>query len=158
VTWGFYTVRGRRQVDPPVTGTAMQAVFAMLVTVPIAAATGDLHLDVSAAAFGSLVYIALGASVAAMILWNYGVVRTGPNAAGASLNLLPVFTAAIAAVLGAPLVPVQFIGGALVLVGMWFVTGKPAAPPGAADRADGVDPQGPADPPSPSGPVVSGRG
>ena len=121
VTWGFYTVLGRRQADPPVTGTAMQAVAAALVLLPIAAATGDLRLDVTPPALASLLYIVLGASVLAMILWNSGVTRTGPNAAGASLNLLPVFTAAIAVVLGAPLVPVQLVGGALVLVGMRFV-------------------------------------
>lgn len=126
VTWGFYTVNGRRLADPPITATAMQAVFAMLVTLPIAGVSGGLHLELSGGAWASLLYIALGASVAAMILWNFGVGRMGPNVSGASLNLLPVFTAGIAAVLGSPLVPVQFIGGALVLVGMWLVTRKPA--------------------------------
>ena len=133
VAWGFYTVNGRRQLDPPITGTAMQAVIAALVTTPIAAATGGMRVVLSAPALASVGYIALGASVAAMILWNFGVTRVGPNAAGASLNLLPVFTAGIAAVLGAPLVPVQLVGGLLVLVGMWLVTRRPGRPPAPPD-------------------------
>lgn len=122
ICWSIYTVRGRAVVDPPLTSSTMQVAFASLITLPLAAISGGLSLDISPTALASILYIAIFASVGALVAWNFGVARVGPNAAGVYLNLLPVFTALLAVLFGAPLTLAQIFGGILVLGGMVLVT------------------------------------
>ena len=77
------------------------------------------RLKVTAASLTSLAYVALFPSVVAYIFWNRGVREVGPNAAGVTLQLMPIFGALLAAAfLGERLAGHHWLGGALVLSGI----------------------------------------
>lgn len=74
-------------------------------------------------AFLMIAYIAIGASAIGYTLWNLGVLRIGPKAAGYFGNLYPVFGAMLGiVVLGEPLQGYHAIGGAVVLAGILLAT------------------------------------
>lgn len=74
-------------------------------------------------------YIAVAASAIGYTLWNIGVLRIGPKAAGYFGNLYPVFGALLGIVLlGEPLHGFHAVGGAVVLAGILLATLRPAAP------------------------------
>lgn len=123
--WGAYSVLLRRcpaDIDPLVllTGTVAAGVVLMLpIWIWLGAPVPPLRLSIVAA----LAYIALFASVLAFLAWNRGVSLIGPARAGAYLNLLPVFGAALAvALLGEQVEPYHLIGAALVFAGLFLPT------------------------------------
>jgi drug/metabolite transporter (DMT)-like permease len=87
-----------------------------------------------AAAWGELGFIALGATVAGLLLWSVAVARIGPGRAGLLLYLEPVAGVTGAAVfLGERLSAGMAAGGALVMLGVtlaWWAQRGPA-PEGA---------------------------
>ncbi|WP_156786361.1 DMT family transporter [Microterricola viridarii] len=133
LSWTGYTLVGRRLTTPPVTATAVQAVFAVILLAPFVALFG-LQLPADAAGFAGLAYIILFPSVAAYALWNLGARRIGPARAGVFLNLLPVFTVLISVLLGQALTPALIAGGVLVLAGI-VLTSRPARRGGARGGA-----------------------
>ena len=122
VLWSLYTANGGRGAAPPITATAIQAVIGALVLVPIAAATGELRVELSPQVIGAVIFVAVFPSLVSMSCWNWGVARVGPVAAGVTLNLLPVFAAAAEVALGGSITWMQVIGGALVLGGVALTT------------------------------------
>jgi drug/metabolite transporter (DMT)-like permease len=67
----------------------------------------------------SVSYIAVFASVAAFLLWSYGISALGPTRSGQFILLMPVFGVVLAAVtLGETPTPAEACGGALVLAGI----------------------------------------
>lgn len=135
VSWTAYSLVGRRVRTPPVTATAVQAVFAIVLMIPFVVVFG-LQLPTDAAGFTGLAYIILFPSVAAYALWNIGAARIGPARAGIFLNLLPVFTVLISVLLGAELVPAIIIGGALVLVGVYLTSRQKRTPREPAEASE----------------------
>jgi drug/metabolite transporter (DMT)-like permease len=87
-----------------------------------------------AAAWGELGFIAVGATVAGLLLWSVAVARIGPGRAGLLLYLEPVAGVTGAAVfLGERLSAGMAAGGALVMLGVtlaWWAQRGPA-PDGA---------------------------
>ncbi len=138
LVWTAYSLIGRRVKTPPVTATAVQAVFAIVLMLPLVLAFG-VQLPTDAAGFTGLAYIILFPSVASYALWNIGAGRIGPARAGVFLNLLPVFTVLISVLLGAELSPAHLVGGVLVLAGVYLTSRRkrPAesAAPGVAQAA-----------------------
>ncbi|WP_236637997.1 DMT family transporter [Mangrovicoccus ximenensis] len=68
-----------------------------------------------------MAYVGLFAALAAFILWGYGVRIKGPDAAGLYINLIPVFSAALAwLLLGEALTHGQAAGAALILLSLWL--------------------------------------
>lgn len=135
LVWTAYSLIGRRVKTPPVTATAVQAVFAIVLMMPFVLAFG-VQLPTDAAGFTGLAYIILFPSVASYALWNIGAGRIGPARAGIFLNLLPVFTVLISVLLGAELSPAHIVGGVLVLAGV-YLTSRRKRPP-AGSPAPGV--------------------
>lgn len=73
-------------------------------------------------------YTAVAASAIGYTLWNVGVLRIGPKAAGYFGNLYPVFGAVLGIVLlGEPLHGFHAVGGAVVLAGIVLATLRPRA-------------------------------
>ena len=133
LAWTVYSLISRRLVTPPITATAVQAVFAVVTMLPLIAVTG-VSLPSSAGGALGLAYIVVFPSMAGYALWNIGAARVGPSRAGIFLNLLPVFTVVIALMLGATLEPAAAIGGSLVIAGVYLTlhqrrsnTGRPDA-------------------------------
>ncbi|MGR0318295.1 DMT family transporter [Agromyces sp. ZXT2-3] len=128
--WTVYSIIARRLATPPITATALQAVFATVTMLPVIAATG-LTTPSDAGGALAVAYIVLLPSVAGYALWNAGSASLGPARSGVFLNLLPVFTVVIALLLGRPIDPAAIIGGAVVLAGV-YLTVRVARPPTAA--------------------------
>ncbi|EGG94354.1 hypothetical protein IMCC1989_59 [gamma proteobacterium IMCC1989] len=74
---------------------------------------------------GSLIilYVAIFPSIFAYLFWGYGIKQLGPNIAALSCYLMPLFTALLAIpLLGESLHTYHLIGGAFVLIGLYFGT------------------------------------
>jgi drug/metabolite transporter (DMT)-like permease len=81
----------------------------------------------------AIAFTVLGSTVLGNMAWNYAVQQLGATRTAAYTYLQPVVAVAIAAVLlRERLAPVQFLGGAVVLVGLLLYT-RPRAPRLAAD-------------------------
>lgn len=122
VAWTAYTLLGRRLGVPPLASTAVQVLLTTLVLTPLTLAAG-LTAPPDAASWWSVLYIALGPSIGSYVCWNLAVARVSPTVAGVSMNLVTVFTLAIAALLGRPPTLVQLLGGALVIGGVLLASG-----------------------------------
>lgn len=144
VCWAVYTVVGGNasRALSPLAATTASAVLVMPLLVLIGALellaqpAGAVGPFTPAAVLGIL-YVGVVASVVAFLAWNAGVGRLGAARGAIFLNLVPLFTAAIAVpVLGEGVVVAQLFGGLLVLAGVTLVSwpargeGKRAVPPG----------------------------
>jgi drug/metabolite transporter (DMT)-like permease len=75
----------------------------------------DVHINWGWPLVAALVYVAVGPSLLAYRCWGLGVQRVGPNIAGFFVNLIPVFTATLSAlVLGE--MPQVYHAAAFVLI------------------------------------------
>ena len=126
ICWACYTVLCRRLIRyPPLRLTAAGAIAGTLLLAPLAAVEASLiglgHPGVGT--WLAVVYLAVGPSALAYLLWSYGLQVISANHAGAFLNLIPVLGLALAAlVLGERPPPPALAGGALVLTGVWITT------------------------------------
>jgi drug/metabolite transporter (DMT)-like permease len=123
VLWALYSVLLRRRPAglPPLVLLAATVLIALLLLLPVYGLElwSGARLQVTTASLVSLAYVALFPSVLAYIFWNRGVREVGPNAAGVTLQLMPVFGALLAtAFLGEQLAGYHWLGGALVLSGL----------------------------------------
>jgi len=76
----------------------------------------------------ALAYVAVFPSVLAVLFWNHGVRAVGPTRAGVMLNLVLVFSTALAvAFLGETVEGYHLAGAALVLGGIYLTTRGPAS-------------------------------
>ena len=137
LAWTVYSLISRRLETPPITATAVQAVFAVATMLPVIAITGVSLPATGAGALG-LAYIVIFPSMAGYALWNIGASKVGPARAGIFLNLLPVFTVIIALAFGVTLEPPAVIGGALVIVGVYLTLHVRRSESGRADAASGL--------------------
>ncbi|MBG2984127.1 DMT family transporter [Proteus mirabilis] len=71
---------------------------------------------------GLVIFAGVGASILAPYLWILGVMKLGANTTSIFMNLIPLFTAMIAvAVLGEEMHSYHFIGGGVILLGIFLV-------------------------------------
>ncbi len=78
-------------------------------------------LDLGLEAAGVFVYVAIFPSILSYLFWGYGVKVLGPNIAALSCYLMPLFAALLAVpLLGESLYHYHFIGGALILLGLYL--------------------------------------
>jgi hypothetical protein len=119
--WTTYAIIGRGIKTPPITATAIQVVMSVLILVPVMAVTGFTATPDASGVFG-IIWIMIFPSALAYLLWNVSVEKIGAARTGIFLNVLPVFTALIAVILGATLGLWQVVGGAVVLLGVWLTT------------------------------------
>lgn len=126
VSWAFYTVLCRQLAGyPPMRLTAAGALAGTAMLVPLATleATQVGVGPATAATWLTVVYLAVGPSALAYLLWSYGLQAISANQAGAFLNLIPVLGLVLAAlVLGEQPEPLALAGGALVLLGVSLTT------------------------------------
>jgi drug/metabolite transporter (DMT)-like permease len=137
LAWTVYSLISRRLRTPPITATAVQAVFAVITMLPLIAFTG-VSLPSSGAGALGLAYIVVFPSMAGYALWNIGASKVGPARAGVFLNLLPVFVVVIALAFGATLEWPTVIGGVLVIAGVYLTLHVRRTTPGPSDAANGL--------------------
>jgi drug/metabolite transporter (DMT)-like permease len=123
ILWALYSVLLRRRPAglPPLVLLSATIALALLLLLPVYALElwSGARLRLSTESLASLAYVALFPSVLAYIFWNRGVREVGANAAGVTLQLMPVFGALLAvAFLGERLAGHHWLGGALVLSGI----------------------------------------
>jgi drug/metabolite transporter (DMT)-like permease len=123
VLWALYSVLLERRPAglPPLVLLSATIALALLLLLPLYALElwSGARLRLTVESLASLAYVALFPSVLAYIFWNRGVREVGPNAAGVTLQLMPVFGALLAtAFLGERLAGHHWFGGALVLSGI----------------------------------------
>ncbi len=126
--WGVYSVLLKRR-PPELDGIAFLFVISLAGTVLIlpAFALEAWHSPPrwpGPQGVAAVLYVGLGASVAAFICWNRGVAVVGANAAGFTLHLLPAFGTLLALVfLGESFHLFHAAGIATILAGVAVATG-----------------------------------
>lgn len=102
---------------PPLQLLYLQIVAAVIMLLPLYLMTPKTGL--TAANLPLVGYAGLMASMVATLMWMHTVARIGPSRATMFLNLMPLFTAAIAAVaIGETLAAYHAVGGVLTVAGV----------------------------------------
>jgi drug/metabolite transporter (DMT)-like permease len=124
VTWGMFTVQGKRMASgysalvSTTAGTASAAVMLVPVVVVEVLVTGVPSFD--AASLGAVLYLGVGASGIAYGLWNLALRHVDASVAGPFINLVPVIGVALALLIGETMSLLQFVGGLTVVAGVWM--------------------------------------
>ena len=121
--WALYSVLLlRRPADlPPLALLSAITLLGLVLLLPLYGLEllAGRRMTLGVESVAGLAYVSLFASVIAYICWNRGVRELGPSPAGVMLNLMPVFSAALAiAFLGERLAGYHWAGAALVLCGI----------------------------------------
>jgi drug/metabolite transporter (DMT)-like permease len=122
--WGIYSVLLKRR-PPQLGGIAFLFVIALLGTAMLAPALAveGLRLPRTGPETAAVLYMGLGASLAAFICWNRGVAVVGANAAGFTLHLLPAFGTVLAILfLGETFALFHAVGIAVIIAGVVLAT------------------------------------
>lgn len=124
--WAGYNVLGRKLMPAHTSGLANTAgiMVAGALVLVFAAGLADAPLALPGARAGAaLLMMAIGGSVLAYLFWNVGLARLGAGRTALFLNLVPVSSMLIAAVMGAMPSSAQLFGGAVVIaavsLSMW---------------------------------------
>lgn len=126
--WAIYSVCLRWR--PPMhwlSFTYCLAVVSTLATLPFFAAEqiAGARLEPTALTVLVLGYVAVFPSVVGFAAWSRGVEILGPTRSGATMHLIPLFSALIASVaLGEQLMGYHVAGFALILVGVWMSSAR----------------------------------
>ncbi len=132
VCWSTYTILGRIAARrfTPMASTTIASMTGMLMLLPFAIwrLPGSTGYNLPFA--GHILYLAWGATVAGFFLWSRGLHRLGASRAAVFINLVPVFSVALAALfLGERPTWLQVLGMGIVLGGVFLAgTAKSATP------------------------------
>lgn len=124
ICWSVYTVLGRRALarfSPLATvmwATVLGAVPLVVVAMP---AGWEWLAAASPVLWAAILYLALLGSVVALLTWSWSVRDLGAARAGQFTYLVPIWALLLAAlVLDERPLPLQLVGGGLVLTGIWL--------------------------------------
>src|SRR5919198_86739 len=109
----------------PLRVTAWMAFFGGLALLPLGlpALATTTPSSITPLIAAAIAFTVLGSTVLGNMAWNYAIQQLGATRTAAYTYLQPVVAVAIAAVLlGERLAPVQFLGGAVVLLGLLLYT------------------------------------
>lgn len=124
VTWGIFTVQGKRMSSDHswLVSTTAATGAAVLLSVPLTA--GEIVFEgmphFTASGIASVVYLGLFAQAIAYALWNLALQHVDGSVAGPYVNLVPVIGVMLALAAGETLTPLQIIGGMTVATGVWL--------------------------------------
>jgi len=136
--WAVYSilVKATSGLFPPNGAFAVTVLAAVALLLPCAAAewaVGRRPTGVTWADGAGVLYIGVFASIAAFLSWNRAVSVLGPSRCASFLNLIPLFSAALAAAFASASVePYHAFGAALVIGGITLASRskpKPATQP-----------------------------
>lgn len=125
VCWVTYTLGAQRFPHfSPLRYTALSCAFGAISILGILAARLALGWSVLPAApvvfhaWWAVIYLVAGAAFVAVLGWNAGIRRVGPQGGVLFINIVPVTTMAIGAVQGHPVSSAAVVGAALVMAGL----------------------------------------
>ncbi len=126
LVWALYTILAKQlaQADPYLV-TAYSAVLGTLLLAPVAMfeLRGHPPLTPSAADWLRLLYLGTLSSAFGYFLYNWSLTQLKAGQTANFVNLMPIAGVAIAIVfLGETVLPIQLVGGAVVLAGVWLTT------------------------------------
>lgn len=132
LVWAIYSIGVKKAVHtvPPLLITALSMFFGLLLLFPASCLELQTHPAAPLTWETILAFIYLGVfpSVIAFWLWNRGIAQVGPGKAAMFYNLLPLFVALMSYVfLGEIPKAYHFIGGALILWGVFWGTSQKIA-------------------------------
>lgn len=125
--WGLYSVMLRRQPLALHPLTTLIALITLGLPVILPFYLWELSsqglFSVTSTTAPIILYTAIFPSLLAYFFWNHGVAIVGPSQSGLFIYLVPIFTALVAGVtLGEQLHRYHFIGGLLILTGLYLST------------------------------------
>ncbi|HEX5449624.1 MAG TPA: DMT family transporter [Gaiellaceae bacterium] len=142
VCWAVYTILGRAATTrfDSTLATTYAAIAGALILLPFSILGWGKLAHAPAVTWLAIAYLAPLGTVVAFVLFYEGVRKIGSAKAAAFTLLVPVFgVTSSVIVLGEPLRWQIAVGGAIVLLGLWFVQRQPraqaAAPVPAAQEA-----------------------
>lgn len=121
ISWAFYNFVTRSVVNkyPLMTTGFFQTAVATVCFYPLALWETQNWASLTFASLLSVIYLAVFCSIAALVLYSYGLRKLDSGSAVSLLNLVPVFGVLFAvAILGEHVIALQLIGGATVIVGV----------------------------------------
>lgn len=125
VVWTLYNFLTRDIVQryDGVTLTYYQMASGTLFFIPLLAIDGFMPQPLTGGALGAFLYLALGCSFAAFLLYNLGLRRLTASASVSLMNLVPVFGVLFSyLILKEPIHPSQILGGVIVGLGVAMTT------------------------------------
>lgn len=138
-SWAAYTLLSARAVrgSGPLRTSSFAMAVASLLCALLALVQGEALLGVpDARAWASLVFLGLCCSGAAFWLWNRAVLRLGPARLGGLIYFQPFVTALLSVwLLGESVGWNTWLGGPLVLLGVWLMGRRARAALGSTSRA-----------------------
>ncbi|NNM82822.1 MAG: DMT family transporter [Burkholderiales bacterium] len=119
-SWALYNVLSRRYMPKgsATANTAWITASGASILLVVALASGGQFGAIGVKAGMALAVMAAGGSVLAYLFWGMGIVRLGAAKTSIFLNLVPVFAMLLDGIIGTSPTPSQYLGGALVLVGV----------------------------------------
>lgn len=125
VIWTFYNFITRTVTSKysPVTLSYYQFLFGTIFFVPLVLIEHQPIQDLTGTGIVAMVYLFLGCSVGAFLLYNWGLRKLSAAASVSLMNLVPVFGIILSAVfLKETITMTQIIGGAVVILGVILST------------------------------------
>jgi drug/metabolite transporter (DMT)-like permease len=127
--WSAYSILGRKAAlrFTPLGSTTWATLTGLVMIIPFALWTYPGSTGYTGAFWAEGIYLALGATVGAFLLWGWGLERLGAGRAAIFINLVPVFSVAMAVLfLGEQVSLLQGIAMVIVMCGVYFAGTKPA--------------------------------
>ena len=121
VTWAFYSFTTRKVTDkfPSLTLTFYQMLGSTVFYIPFVLAEGAEWKPWTPDVTGSVLFLCIGCSFAALLLYNFGLRKLSAGISAVFLNLIPVFGVVCSALIAKETItPPQLIGGAVVIAGV----------------------------------------
>jgi drug/metabolite transporter (DMT)-like permease len=101
--------------------TAVSVTVAALISIAVAATTGELTVPTQAAEWTSLLYLAVGATCLCLVLQAWSQSHLSATTSAVIMTFEPVFAGVIAVVIGGEILTVRMWLGGLVIVGAMFL-------------------------------------
>ena len=124
LAWAVYSILVKTLLEryPAVTVLAWTTVIGTLFLVPLSLAEMPVNFGaVTLSGWLNILYLGFAASALTYLIWNLALTRVSAVTAAAYIYLIPVLTAAMAAVYyRQPPGPPTMAGGAIVLLGTWL--------------------------------------
>lgn len=125
VIWTFYNFITRTVTDKysPVTLSYYQFMFGTIFFVPLVLVEHQPIVAITRSGVVAMIYLSLGCSVGAFLLYNWGLRKLSAATAVSLMNLVPVFGLLLSALLLKETITItQIIGGAVVILGVILST------------------------------------
>lgn len=127
ILWGFYNYLVQRIPDryDSITVTFYQMLYGTIGLVPLLFLETPVCVNVTPAVIAAVLYLAAGCSVAALLLYNYGLKGLSASHASALMNVMPIFGILLSAlILHETITLNQIIGGIIIMFGVFISTSK----------------------------------